>query len=93
MIPQDIRAESGILNYRQFNNSGLNASSSMRTLKTNKSISEIDHPQGHFRMPHHWITRKEQKRLIDIENVKIANKLMTVRGSKELKKDCLEKNF
>jgi hypothetical protein len=88
-VPNDIRAESGL---RSLNNSTMNVSTSMRTLKTNKSISEIDH-QGQQRMPHHWIVRKEQKRLIDIENVKIANKLMTVRGSKELKVECLEKNF
>jgi hypothetical protein len=37
--------------------------------------------------------RREQKRLIDIENIKIAQKLMSVRGSKDLKKDCLEKGF
>jgi hypothetical protein len=40
------------------------------------------------RLPaHQEIVRREQKRLIDLENIKIAHKLMTVRGSKDLKKD------
>jgi len=41
----------------------------------------------------HENRRKEERRLRELENVFIAKKLMTVRGSKHLSKNIMDNNF
>lgn len=92
MVHPDIRSSadhSSIGGYSRLGHqrvsSGLNISNSQRSLNL-----KLD-PE--YKPGHQYAVRREQKRLIDLENMKIANKLMTVRGSKDLKKDTLETEF
>ena len=68
-----------------------NASSSLNVSSSQRSLRPIS--EAPLIPAFHENARREQKRLIDIENIKIANKLMSVRGSKTLKKEILDKEF